>query len=52
MVISKITARNYRDSSNNSTKHDGKIEHNCTIEINSQADTLIFGKNFQIVSSI
>ena len=49
--ISKITTRNRRVSSNNSTNHDGEIGYNSTIEINSHNDTRYFGNNFRIVSS-
>ena len=51
MVISKITNRNHHVSSNNSTKHDGEIGYNSTIDIISHADTHCFGKKFLIVSS-
>ena len=49
--ISKITTRNRHVSSNNSTKHDGKIVYNSTIDINSHVDTHCFGNNFRIMSS-
>ena len=52
MGISKITTRNRHVSSYNSTKHDGEIGYNFIIEIYSHADTLFFGKNFWIFSSI
>ena len=49
MGTSKTTTRNRHDSSNNSTKYDGEIGYNRTIEINSHADTYFFVKNFQMV---
>ena len=51
IVISKITTRNRHASSNNSTKHDGEIGYNSTIDINSHTDTIFFVNNFLIVSS-
>ena len=51
IVISKITTRNRRVSSNNSTNHDGEIGYNSTIEIGSHNDTRYFGHNFLVMSS-
>ena len=51
IVISKITTRNRRVSSNNSTNHDGEIGYNSTIEIGSHNDTRYFGDNFLVMSS-
>ena len=51
MDISKITTRNPHISSNNSTKHDGGIGYDITIDINSHTNTHCFGKNLRVASS-
>ena len=51
MVTSRITTRNRHVYSNNSTKHDGEIGYNSTIEINTHVNTHCFGKNFRIMKS-
>ena len=48
MGISKISTRNHHFSSNNSTKHDGAVVYNSTIEIDSHSDTLFLARNFKL----
>ena len=49
MGIPKIMTVNFHVSSNNSTKHDGKIGYNSTMNIDSHDDTNYFGNKYRIV---